>query len=310
MPGEWVKAETSNVPDFNRDLLPEEERSADWVPPTPPKVDKSLLPFAEEFRDEVYDPPRIDVQDKEVILRRYYDLPNDEKLVLFDNECVIATTFGGVKESKRREEEDSGYRGGRGGRGGGRGGRGGGGRDSQGDRRQMDPNLEPVAAQKRKWGECMDAAPSRSFNDRDLSTSMSSKREPEGSSHRYERSSDRNERSNDKYERSFDKNERPSDRRESIDDRISRIASRKEDNDEVFTTPQRTSNKSEQRERRESYESERRDSTARVYGQGSDMVRRHDEGRRSINDYSNSTSRSITSSSITNMSTNKSSKQY
>ena len=52
----WVAVEPSRnkVPwlCWSREGLPEEERPADWRPPTPPRVDISLLSFIQEFKKE------------------------------------------------------------------------------------------------------------------------------------------------------------------------------------------------------------------------------------------------------------------
>ena len=171
MPGEWETTSTDVVPHYDKELVPEEERPEGWMPPTPPRIDLSLMQYAEEFRQEREEPPVVRETNKDLILREYGDLRDDDKLVLFDNECVISTNFGEVRASKAREGGGGGGRGGFGGRegfGGDRRGRGG--ESGGGDRRGgggANSNLEPVAAGKRKWGEGEDSSrrDSRGYDD-------------------------------------------------------------------------------------------------------------------------------------------------
>ena len=157
MPGEWEPTDKDMVPSWDKELLPEEERPADWTPPTPPPVEKTLLPYTEEFEKEDPLPPRVQEMDKEKILRNSMDLPDNEPLVLFNNGCIISTTLKGIIQSKEnREREDRDFEGGRGGgrgRGGFRGGRGRGRgvRDDRGGE-SGDPNMVPVSGKRKNWG--------------------------------------------------------------------------------------------------------------------------------------------------------------
>jgi len=54
MPGEWQVVDMDKVPSFAREFLHEDENPVGWVPPPPPKVDKSLIPYLEIFDEETY----------------------------------------------------------------------------------------------------------------------------------------------------------------------------------------------------------------------------------------------------------------
>ena len=58
---QWEPVSGSGIPSWRKALLPEEEeeKPADWRPPTPPKVDLSLQSAIKEFRDEKPKPPKI-----------------------------------------------------------------------------------------------------------------------------------------------------------------------------------------------------------------------------------------------------------
>ena len=58
---QWEPVSGSGIPSWRKALLleEEEEKPADWRPPTPPKVDLSLQSAIKEFRDEKPKPPKI-----------------------------------------------------------------------------------------------------------------------------------------------------------------------------------------------------------------------------------------------------------
>ena len=101
-------------------------KEPDWRPPTPPKVDISLLGFIGEFKkDETPKPPKIPdvINDKERVFKE--EIRGSDEVVLYSGACIVRTTKEGIRQSKKmREEEEeenerrfSGGRGGRGGRG-------------------------------------------------------------------------------------------------------------------------------------------------------------------------------------------------
>jgi len=53
----WVEVQGSGVPPWRRDLLREEERGPNSPPPSPPKVDKSLVSYLAHFDHEVVGGP-------------------------------------------------------------------------------------------------------------------------------------------------------------------------------------------------------------------------------------------------------------
>merc|ERR1719334_2865388 len=145
---QWETVENTGIPSWNKDLLPEEEveKPADWKPPTPPRVDISLISALEEFENESAKPPAYNkiINDKREILEDRKMNDTDE-FVLYSGACIVRTTKKGIEQSKKdRENEEreearqgggGGFRGGRGRGGGGRGGRGGrggGDRDARG----------------------------------------------------------------------------------------------------------------------------------------------------------------------------------
>merc|ERR1712179_797104 len=107
----WQPVKDTGIPGWDKELLPEEEieRPADWKPPTPPKVDKGLMQYVEEFKkDEEPELPKITdkFSSKEEILRK--DLADDDEVVLYNSEYMIRTTIAGIKKSKwEREDEET-----------------------------------------------------------------------------------------------------------------------------------------------------------------------------------------------------------
>ena len=100
-------------------------KEADWQPPTPPKVDISLLGYLSEFKqNETPKPPKIPevINDKERVFKE--EIRSSDEVVLYSGACIVRTTKEGIKQSKKmREEEDEEnerrFSGGRGGRAGG-----------------------------------------------------------------------------------------------------------------------------------------------------------------------------------------------
>ena len=130
---EWLGED--RVPTWDKERLPKEEviRSPNWRPPTPPRVNISLIKFSQEFENEEESrrnkPRRPKTYNSKEAVFDDRDLDEEESIVLYDKECIITTTKRALIRKKRElEEEEScgGFGGGEGrGRGGGRGGRGG-----------------------------------------------------------------------------------------------------------------------------------------------------------------------------------------
>ena len=80
-----------------------------WEPPTPPKVDLSLLRYRQEFqKNETYKPPKVyDLKKGKEILQSG-DFKGRHEGVFYSGGCVIRTTKKGVENSKRTKEEDRG----------------------------------------------------------------------------------------------------------------------------------------------------------------------------------------------------------
>ena len=126
----WVSVEPSkSVPSWSKAILPEEEivRGPDWKPPTPPRVDISLVKFTRKFESETL-PNSAEVLDKKGILSGKFG--ENEEICFYDNACIIRTTMRAVRKAERNGDLGDDWRreAGRGGRGafrGERGGRGG-----------------------------------------------------------------------------------------------------------------------------------------------------------------------------------------
>ena len=123
----WVSVEPSkSVPSWSKAILPEEEivRGPDWKPPTPPRVDISLVSFTRQFQSETL-PTSATVLDKKGILSGKF--AENEEICFYDNACVIRTTMRALRKAERNGDLGDDWRreAGRGGRGGFRGGRGG-----------------------------------------------------------------------------------------------------------------------------------------------------------------------------------------
>ena len=128
----WVTVEEpSDFAKWSREGLPEEEvvRPPDWRPPTPPRVDISLLSYIdpsngpgedEERRAKRKKAEKV-YQNKEEVLNDR-DLRDDKEIVVYDAACVIRTTKEALREQKRKAEQESRDFDRRGGRGGGFGG--------------------------------------------------------------------------------------------------------------------------------------------------------------------------------------------
>jgi len=165
MPGVWQVVEEFKTPSWDPESLLQEPRPEGWIAPTPTPVPLALKPFADYFEMEIKEPSRFDkegrLDDKDTILRENRDIEEREPLVVLNNLCVVRTDLRGIKESKRRRDEEDqeeemefrnlGFRG----RGGGRGGRGrGGGRGGsfRGPAEGGDPNKMPVG-ERRRFGD-------------------------------------------------------------------------------------------------------------------------------------------------------------
>ena len=221
---EWLGED--RVPTWDKEILPEEEvvRPPDWRPPTPPRVNISLIEFSQQFETEEEarrNKPRHPktYNSKEAVFDDR-DLREDESIVLYDKECIITTTKGALLKKKRELEDESrgGFGGGRGGRGGGgrggRGGRGGGGRGGRGgggrDRGGDNPNYARLGDR------------DRGRRQRSQSSSPGSERKSRGDS---ARPRDHHERSRDHHDRVRSRSPRDrrssygGDRRSSVGDR-------------------------------------------------------------------------------------------
>ena len=80
-------------------------REPDWRPPTPPKVDLSLLACLPEFeKDETPKPPKIPdiINDKERVFKD--EIRSSDEVVLYSGACIVRTTKEGIRQSKRMRE--------------------------------------------------------------------------------------------------------------------------------------------------------------------------------------------------------------
>merc|ERR1719500_1444810 len=105
MPGEWQLTEKSGVPSWDKTKLKEEENPPDWVEPPQPKVDLSLSPYKEKFDAEDPRPPVTPIENKEELLRAD-NIPEDQPVVVLLARGYVRTTRWGLKESKRRREQE------------------------------------------------------------------------------------------------------------------------------------------------------------------------------------------------------------
>ena len=102
----WVSVEPSKkVPSWSKAILPEEEivRGPDWRPPTPPRVDISLVSFTQHFDSETLpstSSTNSTVPDKKMVLRGNF--AENEEICYYDSACVIRTTMGALRESERQ----------------------------------------------------------------------------------------------------------------------------------------------------------------------------------------------------------------
>ena len=84
-------------------------RAVGWEPPTPPKVDLSLLRYRQEFqKNETYKPPKVYDLKKGKDILQSGDFKGRHEGVFYSGGCVIRTTKKGVENSKRMREEESG----------------------------------------------------------------------------------------------------------------------------------------------------------------------------------------------------------
>ena len=122
----WVSVEPSqNVPSWSKAVLPEEEivKGPDWKPPTPPRVDISLIYFTQQFESETHTPTATSstLPDKKMVLRANF--AENEEICYYENGCVVRTTMGALQKAERnggggferRWDGDKGDRGFRGG---------------------------------------------------------------------------------------------------------------------------------------------------------------------------------------------------
>ena len=139
----WVEVVPSKkVPSWSKAILPEEEivKGPDWRPPTPPRVDISLISFTQHFQTETL--PRtstttttVPIPDKKMVLRGNF--AENEEICYYDSACVIRTTMAALRKSERQGGggDDRRREGGRGGRDDG----GGGGRRGRDDNKERYP---------------------------------------------------------------------------------------------------------------------------------------------------------------------------
>ena len=102
----WVSVEPSqNVPSWSKAVLPEEEivKGPDWKPPTPPRVDISLIYFTQQFESETHTPTATSstLPDKKMVLRANF--AENEEICYYENGCVVRTTMGALQKAERNE---------------------------------------------------------------------------------------------------------------------------------------------------------------------------------------------------------------
>jgi len=105
----WTPTDKSVIPPWNKDLLPSETRPAalDKTPPTPPRIDLSLLACLENFDNEVPKPSAEIILEKDELidLNAVQDLPDaEEVLVNYDNSSLIRTTPAAIRKASNSEE--------------------------------------------------------------------------------------------------------------------------------------------------------------------------------------------------------------
>jgi len=112
----WLPTKKNCIPGWIKELLPEAEIVGlpDWSPPTPLKVDLSLIPYKKKFKTEEFEFSKVPevVKDEDEILRQDLDV-NDEFVLGFGG-FIIRTTMKelGIKKP-RKVEGDRKIRGGR-----------------------------------------------------------------------------------------------------------------------------------------------------------------------------------------------------
>ena len=126
---QWEEVESGKVlhhplPGWRKELLPEEEvvREEGWRPPTPPRVDISLMDCIKAFKEgERVKLPKIEgiVTNREEVMKK--ELRDSDEVVLYSGACIVRTTRKGIEMSRKQREEEERederrFSGGRGGR--------------------------------------------------------------------------------------------------------------------------------------------------------------------------------------------------
>ena len=86
-------------------------RGPDWRPPTPPKVDLSILQFAKHFKNEEFKPPKVfDIKNGKDKILKDDKFRGRHEAVFYSGGCIVRTTKKGIEKSKqdRREKEQVG----------------------------------------------------------------------------------------------------------------------------------------------------------------------------------------------------------
>ena len=105
----WVEVEPTDnpplLPGWNRDNLPEEEHPADWKPPTPPRVDISLMKYKKCFENENAHASPALVPSRKTILKG--NSAADEEVVICEDYCIVRTTVGALRRTDTDSDQDS-----------------------------------------------------------------------------------------------------------------------------------------------------------------------------------------------------------